>query len=1009
MSRDDTERKPKGGNYIIMSAQRCLLFKSCLVALGLIIASVAVAAPIKVAVYKGHGSQAVLNALKEDSSIQAVMLKNITADELMQYDVLYIGGGAFEQPNLIRDIKTFVHCGGGLILTHSACGRNRPETIFPSIVSKVVDRREDSILRVKDASHPLSAGLPQEFEHAYTDHLYLAAGPDGVVVLIDSEGADAAVAGPVGAGRVVFNGALSGYWYNPADFRQGDKEPEGAELQWVLNTIKWAAGDKRLSSLAAEELSARRQQAETEIKYAELAAYTPNADWFGHEMLYGSYLAFPPVTEIGGRFFITYDAMSWRNSYWGVRNWTDPAAREFYLNRLRLDVKQLKWLGITDIVYWVDMMGDRVWRETSVPDSVNYQPGIDGLAELIKFATPEGLNVWSAWHSCARNAKEFAEKYGARDAAGNLYIYDGKDYVEDLLNPAVLDRCKMMLDEYADKYVPMGNFKGLYSFDELWFTYADFHGDDLEAIDKFCRERFGEPLPDDFAQKLALRRNWQAHDDPWRRRYILFKQKVMTDFYRELLTHAHKRGLQMGVTPIYEPSRWYLGMDNPALARLGGDFLLGYFGAASDGYSNSFMWSHVYSTWGHYTTANLLGRMGGGLFTFNHLWRLIMYGNDPRYAQEFARHVYTIRMFADSQPLARVAVLENQQALEMLTPTPRVAWSRLKALYNTAQRGQYVHRIYSQASELFQNYRVLVVDTYGVRCLPAETQSALRSFVEQGGIVVAADADWSSSREDMEEEKNCTAAMAGVVYDTAAPTAAVNFEWQGQKIALTPATPRRVARPDAETVVLAEFSDGTPAVTEKTIGKGKVVALHFDAGAELSRPMGNSALASAFIASLEEYAQPPVKAVAGEGVELRSALKKGNWVAVALFPKQPPTKLTLHVDLAALGIEKKAFRLLMLGKQMEITRPGDLLGSSGFWTPEELKQGFTVSLPVDNRSHLPLPENFDLSEFKNKRDAEYLNKTTRGWWDSERRGKRKRDYAHEVVVIAPADEPFMPQ
>jgi hypothetical protein len=66
---------------------RCLSLKSGLAVLGLIIVSVAGAAPIKVAVYKGHGSQAVLNVLKKDSTMQVVMLKQITADELMQYDV----------------------------------------------------------------------------------------------------------------------------------------------------------------------------------------------------------------------------------------------------------------------------------------------------------------------------------------------------------------------------------------------------------------------------------------------------------------------------------------------------------------------------------------------------------------------------------------------------------------------------------------------------------------------------------------------------------------------------------------------------------------------------------------------------------------------------------------------------------------------------------------------------------------------------------------------------------
>ncbi len=982
---------------------RCSSFKPGLLALGLAAAAAAgLAEPVKVAVFKtGFGAQAVLEALKKDAGMQPVLLQKITADALLQYDALYIGSTSLEQPEQIKSVKIFVNCGGGLILNHAACGRYRPETLFPAIARKVLDRRDDSILRVKDADHPLAAGLPAEFEHAFNDHLFLEPGPAGTAVLADREGADVAVAGTAGAGRVVFNGALPGYWYDPTDYKQAEKPPEGAELQWILNAVNWAAGAPRLTGLPAGELAARRRQAEADIQYAELAAHLPNTDWFGNEMLLGSYLALPPVTEIGGRFFITYDDMCWQR----VRgDLTEPGLREFFLNRLRLDVQQLKWLGITDIIYWVDMSCERVWHETAVPDSEQMRPGLDALAELIKTATPAGINVWAAWHSCSRS-KAFAEKYCARDDTGAFYLYGGNNYVEDLLNPATLNRNKLMLDEYADKYAPLGNFKGLFTFDELWFNYVDFHQDDLPAMDRFCRERFGEGLPDDFAAKLTQRTRWKA-SDPWRRRYILFKQQVMTDFFRELVAHAHQRGLQMGVTTIYLPGKWYFGMDNAALSRLGADYIIG----AAKGYPASMQWTHIYNTWGHYTTANLLGGPGGLMFTFNHLWRLITYGNDPHYAREFARHVYAMRLFADSQPLARVAFLENHQALEMLAPDPIPPWNRLEVLCQTAQRRQHVRRIYSQAAELFQDYRVLVAEPYAVRGLPAEALAGLRSFIENGGVVVALDADWSSARADMAEEKNCTAEMAGIVYGAAAPPAAAAFEWQGQTIALAPETPRRLAQADTGAAVLAAFSDGTPAVTAKTIGKGKVVALHFDAGAELSKPMGNAALAAAFTACLDEYAQPPVS-ISGEGVELRSALRKGNWLAVALFPERPPAAAVLQVDVAALGIEKKAFRLLMLGKQMEISRPGDFWGNSGFWTPEDLKKGFTVSLPEDHRRFLPLPDKFDLSDFTGKRGqtaAAYVDKVTRDWWDSEKRGKRKRDYAHELVVIAPADEPAMP-
>ncbi len=155
--------------------------KSGWLALGLAAAAAARAAePVKVAVFKtGFGAQAVLAALRKDAGTKPALLHKITADELLQYDVLYVGSTSLEQPEQIKGIKIFVHCGGGLILNHAACGRYRPATLFPEIARKVLDRRDDEHLLVKDAAHPLAAGLPAEFEHAFNDHLYLGPGPAG--------------------------------------------------------------------------------------------------------------------------------------------------------------------------------------------------------------------------------------------------------------------------------------------------------------------------------------------------------------------------------------------------------------------------------------------------------------------------------------------------------------------------------------------------------------------------------------------------------------------------------------------------------------------------------------------------------------------------------------------------------------------------------------------------------------------------------------------------------------
>lgn len=108
----------------------------------------------------------------------------------------------------------------------------------------------------------------------------------------------------------------------------------------------------------------------------------------------------------------------------------------------------------------------------------------------------------------------------------------------------------------------------------------------------------------------------------------------------------------------------------------------------------------------------------------------------------------------------------------------------------------------------------------------------------------------------------------------------------------------------------------------------------------------------------------------------------------------------ISIDLSKLGIEKEGYRILMLGKGMEIRRPGDYTGEKGFWTADEIKQGVPVTIVKDNDENLRLPEKFDLSSFS-KKDASYVDRITRGWWESQ---SFKRSYEHEILVIAPYDE-----
>ena len=964
--------------------------------------------PLKVGIYRGGlGGPAVCKALAKQKGLEATLVKSLKTEELLAFDAAFIGAVKMNRPDELKALRVFVACGGGLVLNHSSCGRGKPETLFPEIVKKVSNRREDTILVVGEAEHPLVLGLPEEIEHAYYDHLLMEPGPAGVVLVRDREDDPVVVIGMAGAGRVVFNGSVPGYRYDAATYHQGEAEPTGGELQLVINALKWA-GASRISGRPKEETAKLLQQFGDAASLEEMRKLLPTSAWYGQEMLRGSYLPRRPVNELGGRFFITYDAQTWRG-YFLKRTRTEEQKR-YFRQRLKLDVQHLKWLGVTDIVYWTDVSGERVDRLTEVPDSARRYAAIDPLEMLAELTEEAGLSVWAAWHSCSRSEK-FAQKYCAKDAQGKLYMYGTRDYIEDLVGTAYRERCRAFLDEYATKYKKHKSFKGLAIYDEIWFVYPEFFEDDLPVFDKFCKERFGEPLPEDISERLAKHRRWIDTSDVWRRRFILFKQHVLTDFWRFMVDEAHQRGLQIG-TELQDSSHyasgWCWGIDSVELARAGGDFLIASGGkTAAQCYPNTYRWAHVHDSWGRYNTHCLRGGPGGIFFTFNQLWRLIMYANNPKLTHQIARHIHNQRQWANAESLTRVAVLHQQNVLQMLEADPRPHTIRSYSLMKTISHSQPADTIFTRAHELYPNYRVLVAMPYSVRGLAAEVLDKLKEFVQGGGTIISVNADWSLSRPDLTDERSVTAEMVGVTYGEQLPQAAAKLTVDKVSILLQETTPRRAVSSSEGTTTLASFEgDGGPAVTEKQIGKGKVVGLHFAAGVELERAENPELIA--YLSAMIRKASRAEVFAEGSGFLVMSALKKGNWVAVSLFPEEVPATPRVTVDLKALGIEKDGFRMLMLGKEMEVGLPGDTWGEKGHWKAADLKRGFPVTIVADHDRVRPLPEKFDLSTF-NEWSQGYIDLVTRKDWDSIAKGKRKRTYAHEIVVLGPGDEPVMPE
>ena len=183
-----------------------------------------------------------------------------------------------------------------------------------------------------------------------------------------------------------------------------------------------------------------------------------------------------------------------------------------------------------------------------------------------------------------------------------------------------------------------------------------------------------------------------------------------------------------------------------------------------------------------------------------------------------------------------------------------------------------------------------------------------------------------------------------------------------------------------------------------------MVGVHFDLMTELEKG-DTPELAEWLWMQVAALSRPEV-VCEGEGFRVMGALRKGDWIGVALYPDSIPSVGTMHVDLPALGIEAPGYRMLHLGKEMEVQLPGDRWGEEGFWTPAMLSEGFEVTICADNERVMPLPEEFDLSDF-DESAASYIDSVTRANFDSISEGQDKRTYAHEIVVLAPGDEMVM--
>lgn len=191
--------------------------------------------------------------------------KVFTTENLKQYRALVFSNSnneAFENDAQRDAFKAYIQSGGGFVGIHSASGSERNWPYFWAVVGGKFVRHpkmQDFTLRVVDASHPATKGLPAEF--AWNDECYYTDNnnPDIKPLLVTDP---ATLDDPKKAEYPgdKFGHALPLAWYHTFDggrefYTALGHKPDDYKnpilLKQILGGILWAMGDTTTESAAA--------------------------------------------------------------------------------------------------------------------------------------------------------------------------------------------------------------------------------------------------------------------------------------------------------------------------------------------------------------------------------------------------------------------------------------------------------------------------------------------------------------------------------------------------------------------------------------------------------------------------------------------------------------------------------------------------------------------------------------------------------------------------------------
>jgi len=675
---------------------------------------------------------------------------------------------------------------------------------------------------------------------------------------------------------------------------------------------------------------------------------------------------------------------------------------------VKIMVKDLAELGVNNILFYDQVdRGAEFLHPTQVKNALAYKQFLndrDFLNELLEEAGKYNINVWIGWTTPSKEAES------RHKGKGGLYDID-----YGLNSPELKEVYRNLIKEIGEKYTKYKNLAGIF-WEEMNVSEAvDNHENDIEEFKRFCKDRFGEDYRED---KLPIKVN---PGDKWWRRYVLWKNNIVTDFVKEMSDCAKKYNLKtfflFYVPESYSGASWKWGYDIIGLEKVC-DYIWvgGHRGEGSKFYQSI---KGIIIDFGPSYPNQILSKNysyafhGLPLNFYEHRFPIYIrevrdfYSSSKEFTEKYG-DFYTgrfgfsekdVQLFLGKENLknwlnlmvsfqpgespSKIAVVINPVPFILKNPSmsgveyDKKVNSLMESLTGFFDIDGFIIGSLNMDNNL-KKYSFIIMPEDMATGLKKDVYDRFLKYVENGGKLFVINTPITTGEEDLTNLEDKTEELCGIIIKGRKPSTDIIMESEkkGMKI-ISEKTLADISIVEVKNgeIIVKEKNAGFPLLTRYKIGKGEVYFSAISFSPELSL----------YFASIIENNANPIIKIQSQEIRIIESVKKGNKLAVALWGKG---KGILKVDIENMGIKVRNLQVkdIITGK---IIRDSIFSGSL-------LKDGVEVEIKYVNQPYI--------LGIGSKKELEKYNGIYSDEIVFEGLVKKKAEESPEVPIIIPKGE-----